>query len=148
MHEFTLVRRILQTCIKAATRNNASKITEIRLILGDFTLVVERLMNQAFKIATKGTMAEGAEIIMVRKSGVILCNECGEKSEVWFENAWERGDSQAQESLDQYKETMTAQSALSGMPGFGKNIFQCPHCESRDTALIDGKKIIIKNIRV
>ncbi len=148
MHEFSLVQKILRMCLNAAARNRANKIAEIQLELGDFSLVVEKLMDQAFRIATKGTIAEGAKISMVRTPGKVLCQECGKSSTVWFENAQKSGNTEQKEKLKNYEENLTAQGAMSGIPGFGKNLFHCQQCGSKNTDLVEGKKILVKNIRI
>ena len=148
MHEFPLIQKIVRICIGTAIRNRATKITHIQLELGDFSFVVERLLLEGFKIATKGTIAENSDIIMKRTPGKIKCQDCGKISEIWFENAWKSGNENEKNKINHVKENLTAEDAMTGNIGFGANLFQCTYCKSKNTDLIDGKKILIKNIKV
>ena len=40
MHEFSMVNQIFRKCLEVAKLNNATKISEINLEVGDFALIV------------------------------------------------------------------------------------------------------------
>ena len=85
MHEFSVAMNILNVCVKSAEQNNAKLIKEVHIELGDFTLIVEDMMENCFNIAAKGTIAENAKLFMKRTPGTLLCNDCSKTSEIWFE---------------------------------------------------------------
>jgi len=80
MHEFSMVNQIFKKCLEVARQNNATKISEINLEVGDFALIVEIYAQQAFDILKKGSIAENAILDIKRTPGVIHCNSCQQNS--------------------------------------------------------------------
>jgi hydrogenase nickel incorporation protein HypA/HybF len=148
MHEFALVQNILGRCLRVAIQNNASEITDIVLEVGDFSLVIEHMFQQSFNTLRRDSIAESAILHITRTPGVIHCNECKVDSEIWWKIAIQESDSVHQNSIKNYEENVTPNDVLTGQSNFGKNLFQCPNCNSNNTELIKGKSIVIKNIRI
>ena len=148
MHEFAIVQRIVDMCLTVARQNNARELIEINLEIGDFSLIIEHMVERAFDILKKGTIAENAALVMKRTPGILLCEDCGKESEIWFEYAKNMEDVEGKEAIDDYEKNITASNAMSGNSTFGRNLFRCKACQSRNTNLIKGKNILIKNIRV
>ena len=121
MHEFSFAYNIFKVAEATAIKNNAKKITEVYLEIGELTLIVPELLKKSFEMATSGSMAEGAELIIEKTPGIIKCRECNKTSTV----------------------TLTEEAHLTGL-----QLFQCKHCKSKDTEIIDGKKANIKNIKI
>ena len=84
MHEFSVVSQIFKKCLEVANLNNATVISEINLEIGDFALIVEIYAQQAFDVLKKDTIAKNAILNIKRTPGVIHCNSCKQKSEIWF----------------------------------------------------------------
>ena len=148
MHEFSLVKSIFDKCLSVAHRNQAGKIVEIRLELGDFTLVVEDLIQRSFEIISKGSIAEDAIVIMKRKPGVIQCNKCGEKSDIWFADLQKIDEPEEISAINQYEAAISEANLFANTPSFRQNMFKCKKCGSRETDLIAGQSIVIKNIMI
>jgi hydrogenase nickel incorporation protein HypA/HybF len=150
MHEFSVAMNILNVCVKSAEQNNAKEIKEVFISLGDFTLIVEDMLEQCFNIASKGSIAETAKLNMTRTPGSLYCNDCSQTSEIWFEIEKEKEEDAAEEnkSTDIYEEGISAASGASGYKFLGANLFQCKHCGSKNTELKGGKEIKILNIKV
>ncbi|MHA1782468.1 MAG: hydrogenase maturation nickel metallochaperone HypA/HybF [Promethearchaeota archaeon] len=149
MHEFSVMSQIVRTCLRVARQNNATSISEINLEIGDFALIVEIYAQQAFNILKKGTIAENAVLNIKRTPGVLYCNSCKQKSEIWFNKEKEKAANEGRlEEYEQYEKLITEQSLLRGNPNLGRNLFHCRKCGSADTNLIEGKGVIIKNIRL
>jgi hydrogenase nickel incorporation protein HypA/HybF len=121
MHEFSFAYNIFKVAETTALKYNAKKITEVYLEIGELTLIVPELLKQSFKMATKGSIAEDAELIIEITPGKIQCRECGKISKV----------------------TLNDEAYLTGL-----QLFQCQHCKSKDTEIIDGKKANVKNIKI
>lgn len=85
------------------------------------TLIVPELLKQSFKIATTGTIAEGAKLNMQVTPAEIQCNNCGKISSISF------------------KET----DSLTGLL-----LFKCKFCDSTDTKIIKGRSATVKNIKI
>ncbi|TXT53388.1 MAG: putative hydrogenase nickel incorporation protein HypA [Promethearchaeota archaeon] len=121
MHEFAFAHKIYKIAEQTAQKYNAKKITVIYLEIGELTLIIPELLKESFKIATAGTIAEGAELKIEVLPGKIKCRECGKISEI----------------------TITKEAKLTGL-----QLFQCKYCESKDTEIIYGKAANVKNIQI
>ncbi len=121
MHEFSFAYQIFKVAEATALKHNSNKITEVYLEIGELTLIVPELLKQSFKMATSGSIAEGAELIIEVIPGHIKCRECGKISAV----------------------SLSEESQLTGL-----QLFQCKHCESKNTEIIDGKKANVRNIKI
>lgn len=150
LHEFSVAMNILNVCVKSAEQNNAKEIKEVFISLGDFTLIVEDMLENCFMIAAKGSIAENAKLNMVRTPGTLYCNDCSQTSEIWFEIEKKEEEDAAEEnkSTEIYEKGIGAASGASGYKFLGSNLFQCKSCGSKNTELQGGKEIKIKNIKV
>ena len=81
MHEFSLMTGVLDAVETAARENNATRITEIRLVVGDMAEVLEDAMDFAFEALTPGTLAEGACLTMTRIKPKSRCRACNTEFE-------------------------------------------------------------------
>ena len=79
MHEMAIAEGILNIAFDYAEQNNASKITKITLKIGDMSGVELEALNMSFDVLIKGTIAEGAELIVNRIPIIGQCNKCGKE---------------------------------------------------------------------
>lgn len=121
MHEFSFAYNIFKVAEATALKYNAKKISEVYLEVGELTLIVPDLLKQSFKMATHGSIAEGAELRIEIVPGKIRCRECNKISTV----------------------TLNEEAQLTGL-----QLFQCKFCQSKNTEIIDGKKANVKNIKI
>ena len=148
MHEFSMVNQIFRKCLEVAKLNNATKISEINLEVGDFALIVEIYAQQAFDTLKKGTIAENAILNIKRTPGVIHCNSCQQNSEIWFSKEKEKAATEGRlEEYEKYEKAVAEKSILEADPNLGTNVFHCRKCESSNTTLIAGKGIVIRDLR-
>ena len=148
MHEFSMVNQIFKRCLEVARLNNANKISEINLEVGDFALIVEIYAQKAFDILKKDTIAENAIFNIKRTPGVVHCNSCQQNSEIWFSKEKEKAANEGRlEEYEKYEKVVAEKSFLEADPNLGTNIFHCRKCDSSNTTLIEGKGIVIKDIR-
>jgi len=158
MHEFSLAQNIFDICIQSANKYSAKRIVDIFLEIGDFTLVIEDFLKQCFEIISKGSISEGANIHITKTPGILTCYDCGEQSEIWFqqdkksdpdqlENLNKEND-EIDNDLKKYQEQVSTIQSIKGYQYLGINLFRCKKCGSRNTELSGGKEIKIKNIKV
>jgi hydrogenase nickel insertion protein HypA len=146
MHEFAVADQIFQSCIQTANYHKVDKIIEINIELGDFTLVVEELLIYSFNVMKKQSpVTEESELLITRTPGVIECNDCKKTSEIWFNEEQEEIPEEEADELDQFTQKIHLNKDLRFM---SVNLFRCKHCKSRNTNLISGKDIKVKNIKV
>ena len=79
MHELAITEGIIDAAIPAAVENGAKKILEIRLKVGMMSGVIPSCVKEYFDMLSKGTIAEGAEIVVDYIPVSIECRECGYK---------------------------------------------------------------------
>jgi hydrogenase nickel incorporation protein HypA/HybF len=77
MHEMGITTGILETALDAAEEAGASRITEIRISVGELTEIMEFALQFAFESLTPGTMAEGAVLVVENIPARSHCNDCG-----------------------------------------------------------------------
>ncbi len=121
MHEFSFAYNIFKVAEATAIKNNAKKITEVLLEIGELTLIVPELLQRSFEMATKGSIAEGAKLIIEITPGKVRCRDCNKNSVV----------------------SLTKDAQLTGL-----QLFKCSHCDSNNTEIIEGKKANVKNIKI
>ena len=121
MHEFAFAMDIFKVAEATAKKYKAKRITEVYLEIGELTLIVPELLKHSFNMATTGSIADGAELVIEITPGKIKCRECGKISRV----------------------TLTDEAYLTGL-----QLFQCRHCESKNTEIVEGKKANVKNIKI
>ena len=121
LHEFSAALSIVETAVQAANQNSVIKVTEVNVEVGEFTFLIPEQLIFNFEIASKNTIAEGAELRIKNVKGRLLCSDCG------FE-----GDSQVDSDIPPQL------AAFAPM--------KCPKCGSSSTTIIGGKDFIITNI--
>ena len=81
MHEMGITQSILAASFDAARDAGATRITEIRISVGDLTEVVDFALEFAFEALTPETMAEGATLVIEKIPARSRCLECGNEYE-------------------------------------------------------------------
>ena len=125
MHEFSTAVGIVDTVTDVAKKHNATKIKKIELVVGEFTMLNADQLIFAFEIASEGTLAQGAEVLITEQRGQIDCQECNYSGLIEKKN----------KEVDHFVVDMT-------------NIFECPKCHSNKTKISGGRDIYVNNIEV
>ena len=122
MHEFGFAMQIFQVAEATAKKYNDKKIKAVFLEIGELTLIVPELLKKSFEMAIKGSIAEGAELVITVTPGKIKCRDCGKEGSV----------------------TLSEKTYLTGL-----QLFQCQHCESQNTEVVEGsKKANVKSVKI
>ena len=77
MHEMGITQSILDASFAGAEKAGATRITEIRVSIGELTEVVDFALQFAFEALTPGTIAEGAKLVIVMVPAKSRCRDCG-----------------------------------------------------------------------
>ncbi|MBQ4506259.1 MAG: hydrogenase maturation nickel metallochaperone HypA [Firmicutes bacterium] len=77
MHELAITEGILEAAVPEAVRQGAEKVLEIRLKIGELSGVVPECVYEYFEMISKGTIAEGARIVVEYIPISISCGDCG-----------------------------------------------------------------------
>ena len=78
MHEYPITQRIIEIAGEYAVKNDAKKIKQINLVVGDYSGYVASSIELYFDIIAEGSLCENAKLNIERIQPKLKCNECGE----------------------------------------------------------------------
>ena len=78
MHEIGVVRQVVRTVEDFAKENDIKEVSGIVLDIGELSLVIPKYVEDIFEVTAKGSILEGAELIMNVIPGMAECEECDE----------------------------------------------------------------------
>jgi hydrogenase nickel incorporation protein HypA/HybF len=82
MHELAVTESILQIAEKHAKEANASKVTDIYLVIGKLSSIVDDSVEFYWELISKSTLCEGSKIHFKRTPATMLCMACGNTFEL------------------------------------------------------------------
>jgi hydrogenase nickel incorporation protein HypA/HybF len=82
MHELALAQSIVDLIRDQAQREAFTRVKAVRVSLGALCAVDPRALAFGFEVVARGTLAEGAELVVDRPAGRARCPDCGEVVEV------------------------------------------------------------------
>ena len=77
MHELPVTESILKIALRHAEVGGASRITDLYLVIGQLSSVVDDSVQFYWDILSKGTPAEGARLHFRRIPTEMICLNCG-----------------------------------------------------------------------
>jgi hydrogenase nickel incorporation protein HypA/HybF len=82
MHEFSVCIALLQQVERVAREHHAGAVDRIVLKLGPLSGVEAALLEHAWPLASAGTVAESAKLVIESAPVKVECSSCGRISEV------------------------------------------------------------------
>lgn len=82
MHELSICLSLMQQVESIARERNAQKVTRITLNIGPLSGVEPELLRHAYPLASAGTVAADAELIMQSADIVVRCSQCDSETTV------------------------------------------------------------------
>lgn len=82
MHELAITEEILHLVLSEASKNSATKVKKVKLVIGEMTGIVNDSVSFYFDEISKGTIAEQAILSFERVPAAGECRDCGHKFEV------------------------------------------------------------------
>lgn len=79
MHEYAVTQNIVDIAVGEAESAGAKKITEIRLVIGELSSIIDESVSMYFEIISKGTAAEGARLVFRKVPAGLVCKSCCRK---------------------------------------------------------------------
>ncbi|HTX78656.1 MAG TPA: hydrogenase maturation nickel metallochaperone HypA [Longilinea sp.] len=76
MHELAVTESLLHTATDYAQRNQATKVTDLYMVIGQLSSIVDDSVQFYWDIISKDTICEGAKLHFERKPAVIKCLDC------------------------------------------------------------------------
>jgi hydrogenase nickel incorporation protein HypA/HybF len=77
MHEYHIVEDIVRRAAEAAAKNGTSRVTEVRLALGELSGLSEESVRFYFDEISRGTALEGARLSIKFINAKLRCDACG-----------------------------------------------------------------------
>jgi hydrogenase nickel incorporation protein HypA/HybF len=79
MHELAVTESMLEIALRHAKEHNARRITDIHLVLGQWSSMVDDSIQFYWDIISDGTIAKGASLHFRRVPVVLTCQDCGKE---------------------------------------------------------------------
>jgi hydrogenase nickel incorporation protein HypA/HybF len=79
MHELPITESILEISLRHADQARAKRITDIYLVIGQLSSIVDESVAFYWDIVSKDTIAEGAELHFRRIQTQMLCLDCNQR---------------------------------------------------------------------
>jgi len=77
MHELPITQNILQIALQYGTQSQASRITDLYLVIGQLSSVIDESIQFYWPIISKDTLAENATLHFKRIPARLECTQCG-----------------------------------------------------------------------
>ena len=77
MHELSVTEGLLQIVTDEVKERNVGKVCAITLVIGDLTSIVDDSLQFYFDILSKGSVADGAALVIKRIVPEFRCRDCG-----------------------------------------------------------------------
>ncbi|MEI6885972.1 MAG: hydrogenase maturation nickel metallochaperone HypA [Bacteroidota bacterium] len=77
MHELSLATEVINIVTREAEKNNASRISEIEIEVGDLSGVEANSFESALGLLMQGSVLEDAELKIKHTPGMGICLNCG-----------------------------------------------------------------------
>jgi len=78
MHELSITQSILEIALRHGKQAHARKITNLHLIIGQLSSVVDDSVQFYWDMIAEGTLAEGAQLNFKRIPAQLECKECNQ----------------------------------------------------------------------
>ncbi|MBN1664865.1 MAG: hydrogenase maturation nickel metallochaperone HypA [Deltaproteobacteria bacterium] len=76
MHELPITESILKVVLKHAEKNGVRQVNLIRMGVGMLSELEDEWLQNYFDYLSKGTVAEGAKLVIDRLPAKVRCNAC------------------------------------------------------------------------
>ncbi|MBT8119226.1 MAG: hydrogenase maturation nickel metallochaperone HypA [Gammaproteobacteria bacterium] len=81
MHELAICQSLMEQVESIADERDASRVTSITIGMGPLAGVEVQLLKNAYPIASAGTVAEDADLVIEQLPIKVRCNQCGAESD-------------------------------------------------------------------
>jgi len=82
MHELSVTESILRIANEHASKAGASKVTDIHIVIGKLSSIVDDSVQFYWDLVSKETLCEGAQLHFQRIQPRFRCEDCGTEYEL------------------------------------------------------------------
>jgi hydrogenase nickel incorporation protein HypA/HybF len=79
MHELAITEQIAEIAIRHGEKNAAMKITDLYLVIGELSTVIDDSVQFYWDLITENTICEGAKLHFQRIPAKFRCQDCGKE---------------------------------------------------------------------
>jgi hydrogenase nickel incorporation protein HypA/HybF len=79
MHELPVTESILEIALRHAAEAGASQVTDLYLVVGDLSSIMDDSVQFYWDMISEGTIAEGAKLHFRRIATELECLDCGKR---------------------------------------------------------------------
>jgi hydrogenase nickel incorporation protein HypA/HybF len=120
MHEYSVMSQIVDSILEEVKKRDATKVEQVDLEIGEFTMLGDEQMEFAYEVLSKDTVLQGSKLRVTHRKGKVKCDSCGYEGDV-----------------------MIAEDSPHRMIP----ILECPKCHS-PAKITEGRECFIRNIRM
>jgi hydrogenase nickel incorporation protein HypA/HybF len=77
MHELAVTESVLEIACKHARQAQAKKVTDVYLVIGQLSSIVDDSVQFYWNMITEGTLCEESQLHFKRIPAELTCQECG-----------------------------------------------------------------------
>lgn len=77
MHELSVTESVLNIALSHATRANAKRVTDIYLVIGRLSSIVDDSVQFYWDFVSENSICEGSTLHFERRPAVLNCLDCG-----------------------------------------------------------------------
>jgi hydrogenase nickel incorporation protein HypA/HybF len=77
MHELAVTESILQIATRHAQQADASRVTDIHIVIGRLSSIVDDSVQFYWDMISEGTICAGARLHFERRPAQMACQQCG-----------------------------------------------------------------------
>ena len=119
MHELAIARAVVATAERHA---GGRPISVVRVRVGRLRQVVPESLDFGFRVASRGSLCEGAELECERTEALLRCRDCGSE--------WDPAPPPAREDAELIPR------------------FRCPGCKGAHLRVLSGEELLVESIDV
>lgn len=82
MHELAVTQNILEIALKHGSLSRASRITDLYIVIGQLSSIIDDSVQFFWDLVAKETIAEGARLHFIRLPVKLQCKECNYEFEL------------------------------------------------------------------
>lgn len=76
MHELSVTQSLLELALRHAEQRRAARVTQLHLVIGDLSSIIDDSVQFYWDIISRGTIAEGAVLHFKRVRTRMRCRAC------------------------------------------------------------------------
>ncbi len=82
MHELSVTESLLALALSHAEKANASKVTDLHLVIGRLSSIVDDSVQFYWDFIAENTICQGAKLHFDRKPAILKCHDCGNEFKI------------------------------------------------------------------